>query len=108
MFRAAATRNRSLCTTNFLVGETHALLLARYGRVSALSFLRSVENGTTTIERISSDDERRAIAIIEQNDDKDFSYVDATSFAAMERLAIEEALTFDRHFIQFGFRQASA
>ena len=34
---------------------------------------------------------------------KDFSYVDASSFAIRERLSISTAFSFDSHFRQFGF-----
>ncbi|MEW6448678.1 MAG: hypothetical protein AB1426_11450 [Bacillota bacterium] len=33
---------------------------------------------------------------------EDFSLTDATSFAIMERLKIKEAVSFDRHFSQYG------
>jgi uncharacterized protein len=42
--------------------------------------------------------EDEAENLLAQYDDQDFSYVDATSFVAMRRLAIEEALVFDHHF----------
>ncbi len=35
--------------------------------------------------------------------DKTYSFTDATTFAAMERLGITSAFTFDRHYIQYGF-----
>lgn len=36
--------------------------------------------------------------------DKDWSLIDCMSFVVMEDMAIEEALTTDRHFEQAGFR----
>lgn len=53
---------------------------------------------------VSAADERRARSIIAQYDDKDFSLVDATSFAVMERLHIPTAFALDRNFTQYGFR----
>ena len=47
--------------------------------------------------------EEEAERLLEQYDDQAFSYVDATSFVAMRRLGIQEALTFDRHFVVAGF-----
>jgi len=47
---------------------------------------------------LEDDDEERAWEIFLQYDDKDFSYTDCTSFAFMERLRIDTAFSFDRHF----------
>ena len=94
-----------LFTTNYIVAETHALLLNRLGRDVALTFLREI--GHTTI-RATPADERRAREIIEQYTDKDFSLADAISFAIMERLNIRSAFTFDQHFAQYGFTALTA
>src|SRR5579883_2037625 len=75
-------------TTNFVVAESHALILRRRGRYSALRFLDRVDRGATTIVRVTEDDEREARAIIRRYADKDFSLTDALSFAVMGRLRI--------------------
>ncbi len=93
-----------LFTTNFIVAETHALLLARRGRVVASRVLHQLDQSSATIVRVSLRDERQARQIIERYDDKDFSLTDATSFAVMERLRIDVAFTFDRNFAQYGFQ----
>lgn len=106
---AASIRDRliaerwRLFTTNFILAETHALLRARLGRLVALRALDAIVLSTTTIVRVSADDERHARAILHQYDDKDFTLTDALSFALMERLALAYAFTFDRHFAQYGF-----
>ena len=91
-----------VCTSNFVVAETHALLLTRRNRFEAHRFLASFDEGGIAIVRVSEADEGQARAIIEQYADKDFSYTDATSFALIQRLGIPSALSFDRHFLQFG------
>jgi len=96
--RLASQRWR-LFTTNYIVAEPHALLLARLGRDAALTFLREI--GHTTI-RATVADERRAQEIIEEYTDKDFSLADAISFAVMERVHIRFSFTFDQHFAQYG------
>ena len=42
-----------------------------------------------------------ARTILRQYSDKGFSLLDATSFAVMERLGIDTALSFDKHFAQY-------
>ncbi len=52
--------------------------------------------------RVTDGDERRAREIVIRYEDKSYSLVDATSFAAMERTGLTAAFTFDRHFRRFG------
>lgn len=94
---------RQLYTTNFVLAETHALILTRRGRDAAAGILRGIAESHTTYVRIKWADELRAIEIIRTHDDKDYSFTDATSFAVMERFGITTAFTFDRHFVQHGF-----
>ena len=91
-----------LFTTNFILAETHALLLARLGRVVALKSIQAIDRSNTNVVRVVSADEGEARAIITQYNDKDFSLTDAISFAVMDRLGITQALTFDRHLVQYG------
>lgn len=86
--------------TNFIVAETHALLLARLGADIARRWLTS---NTWPIERVTDDDETRARAVIVRYVDKTFSYTDATSFVVMERRGLRTAFAFDPHFRQYGF-----
>ena len=102
LFRRAQRGHWFLCTTNFVLAESHALILARMGRDRAWSFLHAVLTGSTNLIRADEADERRARAIIEQYQDKEFSYCDAVSFAVMERLDLQEAIAFDDHFRQYG------
>ena len=85
--------------TNFIVGETHGLVLSRLGSGLARRWLFG---NVWPIERITADDEVRARDILRRYDDKSFSYVDATSFSVMERLGIRQAFSFDPHFEQYG------
>ena len=87
--------------TNFIVAESHALLLNRIGASVARRWLFQ---NVWPIERIGEDDESRAKAILRQYTDKTFSYTDATSFAVMERLGLKAAFAFDPHFRQYGFQ----
>jgi len=99
VFRTASAERWGLVTSNFVVAETHALILIRLGRELAARWLRAIP---AQVKRIRAEDEERAKQIIFGYDDKEFSYCDATSFAIMERENIEVALAMDRHFSQYG------
>jgi len=87
--------------TNFIIAETHALLL---NRLNADIARRWVLSNAWPIERASEDDEARARTILRQYGDKTFSYTDATSFAVMDRLGLNTAFAFDPHFRQYGLQ----
>lgn len=100
--RLASERWR-LVTTNFILAETHALTLARLGRQIAWRAALEIRGDrNTTVIRVTPADERRAWEIVEQYDDKNYSWTDATSFAIMDRLDIVYAFHFDRNFTQHG------
>ncbi len=104
LFQRAKAERWQLITTNAIVFETYALLLyrTRNGRTNALAFLDTIERGLCTIERLSTEDEARAGVILRAHEDKAYSLCDAASFAVMERLSIQEAIAFDRHFRDYG------
>lgn len=98
-----AKRGCGLITSNFIVAETHALTVVRLGPDQGRLFLQSIFDGGVSVERVAEQDELRARQILMTYTDKGYTYTDATSFALMERLEIETALTLDRHFEQYGF-----
>ncbi|SRR5712692_9850844 len=99
LFTRAVEQEWQLVTSNFVVAETHALILTRLGRDLATDWLRDVP---AEVVRVTEDDEGKARRIIFGYRDKEFSYCDATSFAVMERLRIRQVLAFDPHFTQYG------
>jgi len=101
-----AVRHRArLVTTNLVVAETHALLLRRTSRDTAMAFASSMIDPQMLVVRSNADLERAAITEwLERYDDQDFSFADAVSFAVMAERGIQGALTLDRHFGAAGFR----
>jgi uncharacterized protein len=89
-----------LFTTNFILAETHALLLSRLNRAVAPQVLTQIDR-SATIVRVTTVDKARARASLARCQDKTFSLTDATSFAVMDRLSILWAFTFDSDFAQY-------
>jgi predicted nucleic acid-binding protein len=87
-------------TSNYIVAESHALLLKRSGHRIARGWLGDL---SARVEQAKVIDQVRALSIVLSHDDKTYSLTDATSFAVMERLAVGRAFAFDNHFTQYGF-----
>ena len=105
-FVESLTRQRAvLFTSNFVIAETHAMVLRYLGHEAARSFLQEVDDSrATVVVRTEATDEVAARSIIYRYADKDFSLTDAISFAIMARLGLSQAFTFDNHFEQYGWR----
>ena len=93
-----------IVTTNLIVAETHALLMRRTGRKTALTFVREVRRAPNIIVASSAEDEESAVTDwLEKFDDQLFSFTDAVSFAVMSDRGIREALALDHRFSAAGF-----
>lgn len=90
-------------TTDHVLVESWSLIRSRAGRSSAVRFWRSLPDTALIIESVTLVDLERARAISEHWDDQDFSLVDCTSFAVMERLGCRRAATFDRDFAVYRY-----
>lgn len=97
-------RRAAIVTSNLIVGETHALLLRRAGRLVALDFVRSVHQPPMQVEFSTPARQETAVTKwLGSYCDQDFSLADAVSFTIMQELGIREALALDRHFSTAGF-----
>ncbi|KAI9134312.1 type II toxin-antitoxin system VapC family toxin [Acaryochloris sp. CCMEE 5410] len=104
LFQQANSEGWHLITTNLVVVETYALILARTrkGRDHAVAFLNGLDTSACHIERITEQDEALGAEIVRTHRDKTYSLCDAISFAVMQRLGIAETISFDKHFREFG------
>lgn len=105
LFAAAARERWRLVTTNFVLTETHALVLSRApnGPRAALDFVEGVLSGPTRVERVTRTDERNALELLRKRWERGYSLCDALSFAVMRRLHIHEVLSPDGHFREQGY-----
>lgn len=95
----------ALFTSNYVFAETYTALMVRVGRAEAIEWgCRFRAGGAIDLVRLDRATEERAWEILESHDDKRWSYVDATSFALIERDGGAEAFAFDSHFSQRGLR----
>src|SRR5205807_425208 len=93
-----------LVTTNQVRGETWTYLRRRAGHAAAVGFLDVLEDSPRVrVERVRQEAEERALAWLRQHDEREYSFVDATSFVVMRVLRIHEALAFDGDFSAAGF-----
>ena len=69
-----------------------------------MTFLDRVDRtARLSVEFVSEDLEAQALRWLRRHDERDYSFVDATSFALMRSLRIRDALAFDGDFTAAGF-----
>ncbi len=87
-----------LVTTDHVLIESWRLMRVRGGFDAAEGFWGKLRGGLATIEMVLPGDLDAAWRIGEVFADQDFSIVDRTSFAVMERLGVSSVASFDDHF----------
>ena len=101
------TTARRIVATNLVRGETWTWLRYKRWHRKAVEFLDSVggEDQRIGIAHVSHDLEDEALRWLRRHDEREYSFVDATSFAYMRARGIEEALAFDGDFSAAGFTE---
>jgi predicted nucleic acid-binding protein len=98
--------NESLCTSNHVRGETWTFLRRRRGHQAAVHFLNGLEQSRRLrLFFVDEELEQQALRWLRRHDEREYSFVDATSFALMRSLRIRRALAFDGDFAAAGFRE---
>ena len=97
-----------LVTTDHVLLECWTLLRLRIHRAAAETFWDGLRSGIARIETVGTADLHAAWAIGRVSSYQDFSFVDRTSFAVMERLGLERVASFDNDFAiyRYGPRRA--
>lgn len=98
-------RAGNLVTTNHVIGESWTFAGRRFGHHVAAALLRALRTGARYhAVHVAPETEERALDWLLRHDEREYSFVDATSFAIMREKGIEEVLTFDGDFEAVGFR----
>lgn len=95
---------RGLLTTSHVLGESWTLTRRRLGHRAAVSLLEAVRASRLyTIVTPGQRLEERAFEWLLGHDEREYSFVDAVSFATMRGRGVETALAFDADFEAAGF-----
>jgi len=101
--KAVLAVDETLVTTDHVLVETWVLLRHRLGRAAAERFWEGLRAGAAEVEAVAAADLAVAWAAGESFPDQDFSIVDRTSFAVMQRLGLRRVAAFDDDFSVFRF-----
>jgi predicted nucleic acid-binding protein len=102
LFERAASD--TLVTSNHVRGETWTYLRRRAGHDSAVAFLDALDRSPRSqVVTIDPSQEAEALRWLRRHDEREYSFVDATSFVLMRSLRIRDALVFDADFAAAGF-----
>jgi predicted nucleic acid-binding protein len=92
--------------TDHVLIETWRLVNTKVHREAAERFWLGIRQGAARLENVTAADLEAAWAMGAAFPDQDFSIVDRTSFAVMERLGISQAASFDNHFAVYRYGRA--
>jgi predicted nucleic acid-binding protein len=96
-------RGEELITTDHVLAETWGLIHHKLNRPAAERFWAGLRGGIASIEAVTLADLESAWQIGQTWRDQDFSIVDRTSFAVMQRLGILRTASLDNHFAVYRF-----
>lgn len=88
-------------TSDFVLIESWTLIHHKLGKKAAQIFWKTIRDGIISLKYITPMDLEQAWIIYNKYADQDFSLVDCSSFAIIERLRLLHAFTFDSHFYIF-------
>jgi predicted nucleic acid-binding protein len=94
-----------ILTTDFVLDETYTLLRMRLG-LEAVRSLRQLFAGSSSLQvvHVSDRDFDHAVDLMLAHTDQRWSLTDCSSFVLMRELEVNNAFTFDRNFVEAGFR----
>ena len=104
---ARAGAGEQVLTTNLVVGETWTFLRRKDSHRTAVGFLDRVavleSARKLVLHAVTAEQESRAWAWLRRRDEREYSFVDATSFEVMRARRLREVLAFDNDFAAAGF-----
>ncbi len=109
---AGLGRTEQVLTTNLVVGESWTFLRRKDSHRSAVALLdrldQLIEDDRLVVHRVTEEQEAAAWEWLRKHDEREYSFVDATSFRVMRDRRLREALAFDQDFAAAGFIEAQS
>jgi len=99
--------DRRIVTTNHVRGESWTTIRRKLWHGRAVDLLDTLggPGGRIQVARVSDALEADALRWLRRHDEREYSFVDSTSFAYMRAKGIDEALAFDGDFAAAGFTE---
>ncbi len=95
--------SRYLLTSDHVLVETWFLAANRLGADVAETLVNTIRAGGARVEAATIADLEIAAQIHDVYADQEFSIVDRTSWSIMQRLGVQEAISFDRDYLIYRF-----
>jgi predicted nucleic acid-binding protein len=99
--------SEQVLTTNLIVGETWTFLRRKDSHPTSVTFLDRIATlqsaDRLVVHRVTGAQEAKAWSWLRRRNEREYSFVDATSFEVMRRRRLREALAFDHDFSAAGF-----
>ncbi len=101
---ASRQRGERLLTSNHVIGETWTMIRRRLGHAASVGFLDRLQKlPNLEVVHVDAALEAEAWTWLRRHDEREYSFVDATSFSLMRHRRVREALAFDGDFAAAGF-----
>ena len=105
IFKKMQKNKTRVLTTDYVLGETATLLLARGFGHQAVKFFELIRSSSAlTVHHVDADLFAAAQKFFIKNIDQGYSFTDCTSFLTMRLLKLKNALTSDAHFVRAGMK----
>lgn len=101
--KALLNTDEALITTDHVLVESWHMVSGRAGHRTADRFWDFIRSAGIRLEQVGAADLESAWHIGTAFADQEFSIVDRTCFAVMERLGVHRAASFDAHFSVYRF-----
>jgi uncharacterized protein len=102
-WRFCVEKLRSLVTSDYILDESYTIIRLWAGHRVAVEFGEAVRaSRLLRVEHITQEILEAAWRNFRDFGEQEFSFTDCTSFALMQRLAVEAVFTFDAHFSRQG------